>query len=253
MRQALSGSVPAESGWDADPANWTMSSTYMWGCNARSGAQRMLVQAGETTAPIRDTVGKVGGFTLLGTEGSGNVGCDRAVDLADGQQIWGITVNLANAQNCDFAAHLIERLLATRTTAPARADTASLAGVDVCGVVPRTALDRAIGPLSQTPPLPTAHSCQWEGSATLNVRMQAVNLASMRLGTGVELANGKTAFPETSSLTSTCEFVYPHRTVADLQETVDVRIDGAKGERERYCDTAVSILNALIGQLPKAN
>ncbi|MFF2552629.1 serine/threonine-protein kinase [Nocardia sp. NPDC058058] len=253
VRQALSGSVPAGSGWDTDPGNWTMGSTYIWGCNARSGAQRMTVQAGETTAPIRDIVGKVDGFTLLGTEGSGNVGCDRAVDLAEDQQIWGITVNLANAPNCDFATHLIERLLATRATAPERSDTASLAGVDVCGVIPRTALDTAIGPLSQTPPVATAHSCHWEGSATLEVSMRAVDMASMRLDAGVELANGKTAFPQMSSLTSTCEFVYSHRTVADLQEIVDVRIDGAKGGREQYCDTVKSILNALIGQLPKAN
>ncbi|WP_067561680.1 hypothetical protein [Nocardia acidivorans] len=56
--------------------------------------------------------------------------CDRGVKLGAGEQIWGIAVNLSHAANCDFAVHVMERLLATRATAPMWSDTASPARVD---------------------------------------------------------------------------------------------------------------------------
>lgn len=253
LRQALDGSVPAESGWDADPRNWSVDTGYKWGCVAKSGTQWLYLDVGSAITPTQRVNGKAGGFDLLGTEGSGPGGCSRGVKLGDGEQLWGISVNLSNAPNCDFAVHILDRLLATRTAPPERADTASLAGVDPCQVVPRAALDSAIGPLSQTPPQAAAHGCHWEGSATVEVNTQAVDMSKMRLEAGMDLANGKSAFPQMSSLSSTCELVYAYRTVADLQETVLVRLDGEKNQRERLCGTAVSILNALIGQLPKVN
>ncbi len=122
-----------------------------------------------------------------------------------------------------------------------------------CAVVPRAALDTALGPLSQTPPLATAHGCQWQGSSTLEVSTQWTDLSTMRGDAAIDLGDGHPALPRSSTLTSGCELLYAYRTVAGRQEIVEVGIEGAKGQREVHCATARSILVALIPALPKAN
>ncbi|WP_194852874.1 serine/threonine-protein kinase [Nocardia sp. SYP-A9097] len=253
LRQALTRSVPAESGWDPNPATWTTSVSYTWGCIAKSGDQRLLVQPGDTTALMEPIDAQLNGMRLYGSDDSEAVGCFRGVKLGGGEQVWGITVDLTHARNCDFAVHVIERLLATRTTAPKWADAISLARIDPCEVVPHAALDATIGPLSQSPPLTTARSCHWDGSSTLEVGTQLSDLSTIRVDPALDLGNGRTAFPRTTSLSSVCELLYPVRTVANEQEIVSVRIDGVQGAREAHCGTARSILLALIGQLPAGN
>lgn len=253
LRQAIIGSTPENSVWSADPATWKVVPWSAWDCSLKAGDQRLTVVPGDDLGVMYPIGGTVEGLRLLGgTDSTNPQSCDRGVDLAGAKPQWGITVSLSNAENCDFAVKVLARLIATRSSAPKRTDSASLGNVDVCALMPRDLVNGIVPPVPQLPSKSSAHRCEWQGSSAVRATMTLSSTTAQSIDKSVDLGEGRNAIVKASSVASYCTLRYPYRTVADLQEMVEVEIRGGDDDTEKHCKTAVSILRAVIDNLPKA-
>ncbi|MEV6771322.1 serine/threonine-protein kinase [Nocardia sp. NPDC051030] len=246
LRTAVQESDPPNSGWPEDISSWKWTTSEEWGCQVKAGDQTMGLSPGTSVKWMHATGTAVAGLPVLTYNSTPS--CARAVSLS-GEQGWGILLSMEKAQTCDFADRVLARVVATRSTPPQRTDTASLAGVDVCGLLSRDLLNNLVGPIAETPSEVSAHLCTWQGAAAVKLQMTLDDPRSYRSGDVVELGDGVQVFRSGQSFY--CRVNYLHRAVGDKTEIARIDIDGVAGRPENRCDTAESIAKAMIAELRK--
>ncbi|MFJ9362818.1 protein kinase [Nocardia sp. NPDC101769] len=255
LKQALTGAVPADSGWPADVSMWQWSPSFDWGCQARSADRSLTVRPGGSAAfgPIGETVD---GLPVLGHEDANSPACARGVGLDGTGRGWGIIVESKGMQACGLAQRALERLVATRAAPPRRTETATLAGLDACTLVPRELVDTLVGPIPDQPKPIDAHGCRWDGVATVYVMLHLLGSTDQPIPTDdpIDVGDGLRAFRrDIGASTGSCQLLYPYHDVGDFREAVEVYVQGVEVQREKHCATATSTMHSLIGKLPPLN
>ncbi|WP_405133463.1 serine/threonine-protein kinase [Nocardia sp. NBC_01388] len=252
LRQAMQGSVPPESGWPADMSTWKWSQDWIWGCQAATTGQSLVVTPGADITTLHPTGRTVGGLPLLVRDDNAPpTSCERAVNLSAPEQNWGIKVQLNRASSCDFAEKILAALLPTRESPPQTADSHSLAEVDPCGLTTHDELNALVGPLASSDPVQDAHSCQWQGSASVKLELHLADSSYPAVQSPVDLDNGIRVYTAGYPVDALCALFYPYRTVEFEREIVVVTLDGRDGDHDKLCTATKSLLQSVIGRLPK--
>lgn len=250
LRTALGKTIPAglAPDWPTDVSSWSMSPSWVWGCQVDGGARRSLnFEPGTYIEGFGPTSSNATGLPILGWQSTDR--CDRALKPAGAEQKWGMIVSVQNPNQCALAEYLLTRLSAV-TDVPRLSDAGrSLTHVDPCALIDQAALNSLVGPLPSVPSENSAHSCVWEGSAQVDVNLRRLtpkNPADPR----IDLGDGRQLEAPKTVVASICTRRYTYRDLGKQLEQVEIQVHG-NDDTESHCAVAESIARMVIGRLPR--
>lgn len=257
LKSAMGEEIPLRSG-PAAIDRWQLSTSDDWGCYA--GLERTSPGDERTSFGLfpgdqlefmtpADTV--VDGVTIRHA-----MSCGRAVAALDNdeaglvlQQIGGVDDRPCEPVLDQLAATLARTLAEAPTLADAKS---SLATIDPCAALDRQALDAEIGPLPERPVIGDAHTCEWAGRRNVTLTFDRGGHEPGPMDFTRTTAGDLDLYRFAGEDGAFCTVAYRFREVdATTAELVTLRLSGAEGEADRHCDSAVTMLRRVVGNLPR--
>ncbi|WP_218021418.1 serine/threonine-protein kinase [Nocardia acidivorans] len=250
LRSALGDSIPAglAPSWPTNVSNWTLTASWVWGCDANGGAKQTLsFEPGAYVSGFVRTGATAAGWPILGSQDAST--CERALQPTGAEQKWGLIVKVRSPSQCALADYVLTRLSSV-TDLPRTADAdQSLARVDPCALVDRTPLDSQVGPLPVGPTEDSAHTCVWEGTSEVAVNLRLV-VPKPSADPQIDLGEGRRLLAPKSTVAAICTRLYSYRDVAKQIEQVEIQVHG-NDDNEAHCAAAESIARSVVDKLPK--
>ncbi|UFS95446.1 serine/threonine-protein kinase [Nocardia huaxiensis] len=253
LRTALGPTIPdgLVPGWPTTVSDWSLEPGLLWACYAEVGNQFLFFSPGGYLADFVRTDASVSGRPML-RQSSEDWDCTRGVRVTDEHHEWGLVVG-TNMTTCAIVEHVLARV-ATVTTPPRMPDAdLSLARVDPCALVDRDTLNSLIGPLPNdaAPKEFSAHTCEWQGRATITVNMHLGT--ALKLGPQdrvIDFDDGRKLIALKSTVPEICNREYDYRQTGQRREKVEIKFHGGK-DNDSNCRAAESVARVLIPNLPK--
>ncbi|UFS95443.1 serine/threonine-protein kinase [Nocardia huaxiensis] len=251
LRAVLPEQIPAESGLAPDPATWAWKYSETWGCYVKSNGASLEIQPGHSVRYLTPTGTTASGFPVLEYKSGVENSCERGVDLSGANQLWGLEVS--TRAGCAFTTQLLERLLATRDSAPKSADAASLSRIAPCDLLGRAVFEALAGPVPSDPAAVDAHACSWSGSRTMTVQFRLWDPNHLVRDHIRKLADGTEVSEDRAGSGSSCSLTYSYRTVEDRDEMIVAKVEGGPNQADTHCTAAESLLQSVRSVLPEPN
>ncbi|WP_067695619.1 serine/threonine-protein kinase [Nocardia jejuensis] len=256
LKKALQEPIPASIAQDfpADVSAWQLTSADSWNCysGVRLGGQQLTFRPGAYLYGTNSTGGKIpeGSYgadqPILGSSDSST--CDRSFRTVDDNQ-WGVSVS-AGANFCTQLEYILSRLAAV-SEIPVLPDAAtSLVSVDPCSLADGTTLRPLVGALPAVPSEVAAHSCKWQGSASVEITTQHGVSGVDKSDPVIDLGNAEQLIASTSTVASICDREFIPRN-GTANEVLTVRVQTANDSNENICAIAESVARTAVDRLPK--
>ncbi|WP_306360387.1 serine/threonine-protein kinase [Nocardia sp. CC227C] len=258
LKAALAEPIPNEiaQNFPADVSAWSFAPDwYRWGCTMEASGRAFYLNFDPDsyltpTDVMAVTVpeGSYGaGRPILGDEEASST-CHRAITTPE-LNGWGLSVS-TSARYCDQAEYILLRLAAVDEIPRLPDATASLAAVDPCALADPASLLPLIGAVPESPAEVFAHSCTWEGSASVEISTRRTGGVGTDDPT-IDLGGGRQLIAPTSTVASICEREYVFRATDRWHEVLQVRVQGnSDSPNESVCATAESAARTAIDRLP---
>ncbi|MGW6623337.1 protein kinase domain-containing protein [Nocardia sp. NPDC055002] len=249
LTSALGDSVPvAPTPLAAD--TWELSPSPSWGCTASSNRYALYLYLGQEDEYLTPNKTVVEGVPII--DGSA-AACTRAIASPGAEHESGIVIVLSNpsgVKECAGLDYIAANLARSLTTAPrAEGRDSSLALLEPCALLDRTAVAEKIGVLPPEPTIADAHTCRWDGR--VRVTLELVSTSTSTTGKDLELVtvDGVQVYLGKGGSKAICSRAF---LVPDAgEETIEVSVHGTEGFRDEYCAIASSLLRQAVGNLPE--
>ena len=248
LGEAIGDAVPvAPAPLAAD--TWKLDQSPSWGCFATSNRTSLSLELGTEDMYLTPNQNVVDGVPII--DGSA-AACTRAIASPGAEGPAGIVITLSppsGVKGCDGIDYIAANIARSLSSAPrVEHQESSLALVEPCTLLDRDLVAAKIGRLPPAPTIADAHTCQWNGSVQLSVKL----VSKSRYTSGTELVtisvDGFRLYvdqPTSTKALCTRAYLIPQSET----ETVEVSVHGAEGMREDYCAIAGEILRSAAEKL----